>query len=575
MPFQTPITIREAIEHIHRREYFLPAIQRSFVWEIKQITKLFDSLMRDYPIGSFLFWQVSKEHISDFKFYEFIKDYNEDKDTRNPPANNMGEEAVTAILDGQQRLTSLYIALKGTYAFHKGRGRASRPCVKRRFFVNIATPADEDSDKKYEFDFLSPEESKEREEDCFWFEVGKIFEFNSLSDINRYLKNNDLADNDFAEKTLCCLFQVLTQNTVINPYIETSQELDKVLKIFERINSGGTELSHSDLLLSIATSQWKNYNAREEINDFVDYINDIDEGFCFDKDLVMKSCLVLNDLEVAFKVDNFNRENTQKIEDNWDEVKKSLRLAIELVAGFGYNAQTLTSSNAVIPIAYYIKLLGSPDNFTGAPSHSIDRARIGKWLTLSLVKKVFSGQSDNILRQLRKILQDNNECGFPFDSILKEFNGTTKTLSFTDDDIESLIMRKYGRHDTFSVLLLLYPQLDYRNKFHQDHIFPQSWFEPRKLKQHGIPADKRDFYKDNYNFIGNLQLMEGPYNEAKSDQDFSEWLCKSFKDKELLTDYKRKNLIPEKMDLSFTNFEAVFTERENLIRKKLKSVLLV
>ena len=75
MAFQTPITIKEAIDHIHNNRYLLPAIQREFVWWPHQIERLFDSLMRGYPIGSFLFWRVDPETAKDYSFYQFITNY--------------------------------------------------------------------------------------------------------------------------------------------------------------------------------------------------------------------------------------------------------------------------------------------------------------------------------------------------------------------------------------------------------------------------------------------------------------------------------------------------------------------
>lgn len=113
MAFVEPITIKAAIEGVHRKQYLLPAIQREFVWDTYQIEKLFDSLMRDYPISSFLFWEVEKNNISSYQFYEFVREYHERDNTHNPKANIGGETGITAVLDGQQRLTSLYIGLKG------------------------------------------------------------------------------------------------------------------------------------------------------------------------------------------------------------------------------------------------------------------------------------------------------------------------------------------------------------------------------------------------------------------------------------------------------------------------------
>jgi len=108
MAFQTPLTINEVIYDIHAKKYLLPSIQREFVWSQEQIVRLFDSLMRDYPINAFLFWKVPKEKASEFKFYEFLRDYHERDNKHNPKANISGDGEIMAVLDGQQRLTSLY-----------------------------------------------------------------------------------------------------------------------------------------------------------------------------------------------------------------------------------------------------------------------------------------------------------------------------------------------------------------------------------------------------------------------------------------------------------------------------------
>jgi len=274
------------------------------------------------------------------------------------------------ILDGQQRLTALYIALRGTYAFKMPwkQWKNDDAFPRRKLCLNLLAKAD-DIDLLYEFAFLTESEAAQRSEDKYWFDVGSILMLKDESEVNDYLVENGLMALDksvskFANRTLFRLHSVIHKDRMINYYLEHSQELDKVLNIFIRVNSGGTQLSYSDLLLSIATAQWKTKDAREEITSFVDEINNIGEGFEFDKDFVLKSCLVLSDLtDIAFKVDNFSNKNMAIIEKKWEEIERSLKLAVDLISGLGYGQQTLTSANAIIPIAYYIMKIGMPDTF--------------------------------------------------------------------------------------------------------------------------------------------------------------------------------------------------------------------
>ncbi len=393
MSYETALKIVDIIHDIHKGKYRLPAIQREFVWSPYQIERLFDSLMRDYPINSFLFWKVEKEKVNDYKFYEFLRNFHERDNKHNPKANITGEDEVTAVLDGQQRLTSLYIALKGTYSYKMPRKRRDNDMAypKRSLFVNLVKGAKE-SELKFDFKFLTTNETK-RDKNNFWFCVGKILELKEPGDVSEYLSEHVFDDyakkqRSFANETLFKLHNVIHEKGAISYYQERSQSLDKVLNIFIRINSGGTILSYSDLLLSIATAQWDAKDAREEIISFVEQINCIGDGFNFNKDFVLKSCLVLSDFkDIAFKVDNFNKANMLIIENNWETITEAIRIAVELVSSFGYSSETLTSNNALIPIAYYLMKINAKDIFVTSSHNFEERSKIKRWLVLSLIKK--------------------------------------------------------------------------------------------------------------------------------------------------------------------------------------------
>jgi hypothetical protein len=581
MSFQTPITVKEAVENIHAKKYLLPAIQREVVWEVDQIARLFDSLMRDYPIGSFLFWHVEKKNVRGYQFYEFVRDYHERNSRHNRKADVSGEDDITGILDGQQRLTSLYIGLRGSYAYKEPRKRRDNPQAFpiRRLYLNLLGPKKngDETDMVYDFAFITDNEASAGGDEAFWFKVGDILNLKEQYEVNGYLIEHGLMQRPpeqakFANKTLFKLWSVVHEARVINYFLEKDESLDKVLNIFIRVNSGGTVLSYSDLLLSIATAQWQQRDAREEITSFVDELNSVGDGFRFDKDLVLKSSLVLADFtDIAFKVDNFNKANMLKIEQQWDEIENALRGAVRLVAGFGYSRDTLTANYAIIPIAYYLKTRGLPKNFDTSEKYTEDREAIRRWLILSLVRRVFGGSPDTVLRPVREILREAQD-GFPYQAIVDKFKGTPKSLACTEDDVENLLHYEYGKGYTFSILALLYPTLDFRNKFHIDHIHPQSQFKKPKLRQRGIQDADIDFYLENVDLLPNLQLLEGVPNQEKSATDFAEWLKRTCNSPEARSSYMNRHFIPD-MDLSFSNFMEFVKQRKALLADELRRIL--
>ena len=338
-----------------------------------------------------MFWYVEKDKSKELQFYDFIRNYHERDEKHIKKRDIYGENDITAILDGQQRLTSLYIGLKGSYSKKLPRKFFKNDLAfpKRKLYLNLIKKSKK-MDVEYDFRFLTKDEAYIKDENQYWFRVGKILDFQKPNEIDKYVIKlmKEYPENENAGDMLFDLHDIITKNSIINFYLEKSEELDKVLNIFIRINSGGTPLSYSDLLLSIAVTQWKEKDAREEITGFVDDINTIGDGFNFNNDFVLKSCLVLNDIvNIAFKVDNFKKRNMLSIEKNWDSITDSLRRAIYLISSFGYNDKLLIANNSVIPIAYYLMKNNISDNFIVNLKYMEERRKIHKWLNISLLKR--------------------------------------------------------------------------------------------------------------------------------------------------------------------------------------------
>jgi len=203
-----------------------------------------------------------------------------------------------------------------------------------------------------------------------WFKVADILHLaDSGPSMNREVQRRDLADHPDAFQTLYELFKSVRETPSINFYLEKNEDPDKVLDIFVRVNSAGTPLSYSDLLMSMATNQWTGLDARQEVRSLVSDLNG--EQFNFTKDLVLKAGLVLIDVsDVGFKVSNFTQQNTALMEKRWPELRSALLSAGSLLRSFGFTAQTLAANSVLIPIAYYVHSRGAGDSYlTGQLPH--------------------------------------------------------------------------------------------------------------------------------------------------------------------------------------------------------------
>jgi len=577
MGYQMPISIKKVVEGIQSNEYILPAIQREFVWDIEQIEKFFDSLMKEYPIGIFLFWKINPESLQRFQFYRFMDRFHERDFKHNEPIELVGQHDATAVLDGQQRLTALNIGLRGWYA-HKMpyyHWNSDHAFPRKKLYLDLRKPS-EDPEKDYEFKFLREVdlEKDQNNPSIYWFPVDKIIDFNEMQDAFEYCVDAGLTESGdkYPHKTLLRLWSVIHKDNAVHYFLEEEQNLDRVLNIFIRVNSGGTQLSYSDLLLSIAIAQWEELDAREEIYNLVDELNSVGEGFNFSKDFVLKSSLVLSDTtQIAFKVDNFNRENMNRIEKSWEGISRALRLTANLVSSWGYSRQTLVSANALIPIAYFIFKRGNPVNIVESKQWEDERKKIRRWLITALLKRAFSGQSDSVLRTNRGVLQDSMD-GFPEEELYSKLAASSKNMSFSEAELDGLISYQYDQRYTFSVLALLYPWLKYDQHFHVDHIYPRSMFTQSNLESLGVPRDRWFEWLDHVNDLANLQLLQGLQNEEKSDQDFEQWLMDRCEGELEIDFYREQHMIPE-IDLRFENFPEFRVKREEMIKQKLRGTV--
>ena len=576
MPYQTAITVKTTLDRIWKHDYVLPAIQREFVWNPEQICKLFDSLMQGFPVGSFLFWNIDPATSKNFRFFDFSREYHQRDNPHCPPLGKAPDGPVTAVLDGQQRLTALNVGLRGSLAVKEPNKWWNNPKafpVKKLYLDLLHEPLPDEEGAIYRFEFLADERAAALTSGEFWFPVSRIFGMAEPSEPMVYLAEQGLGNTACAVKSLFRLQAMVHTALVISYYEEESQDIEKVLNIFIRTNSGGTVLSYSDLLLSIATAQWEQRDARSEINTLVDALNVTGLGFNFSKDFVLKAGLMLSDIaSVGFKVENFDRNNMKKLESNWPQVAETLRLTARLIASFGLSRDTITADSALLPVAYYLHARRCDDGYLTSKAEVEDRKTVKHWLIRSLIKPGIWGSGlDVLLNSLREAIRCTSGK-FPDESLEREMRGRGKSLTFTNEEVEELADMKYGSRDLFGLLTLLFPFVDTRNQFHIDHVFPSAAFHTRKLKQLGLPEDEIARLQDSKDRLPNLQLLQGPDNQSKNDQMPAEWIAETYEKDDDRNEYISRHMLDGIMT-DLTGFETFYKSRRKRLLERIVEVL--
>jgi len=539
-------SIREIVENIDGR-YFLPDIQRNFVWKKDQIYKLFDSLMRGYPINTMLFWEIDKSKSEEInkkyqvKILKFISRGNNSEKNASIREAEIKSNPYYLVLDGQQRLTSLNIALKGTFYENN-----KKP---QELYFNIIDNREDTEELRFNFEFKHI--NKDRE----WINVKEIFNMSSSKELDRFIdkyediKLEDRDRYDIIKDNINALYKMFNDNLYFYPEKET--DYDKILDIFVRTNSGGTQLKYADLLFSKIKLTWK--DAKDEINTLLDNINE--NNFKFDTDFVLKTYLSLTASkqdEIKFKVENFGQDKVNLFIKEWKKINSAITHAKDILQNIGIKeGKMLSSNNSVIPLIYYIY----KNEIKNEEQLASELTQIKNFTYSTLLAGTFGGQSDSILFNLKKIL-DENPGEYPVAQMNKKLKEMQKNLELSE---EFLLKIKYGSSNSHLILSLLDPSYKFKasnksNTVHQDHMFTQD-----ELKKNGMSYAKT-------NSIGNLRYTTANENMTRGATPYAKWV------KTLNIQQREKELLPNG-DFDISTYSSFLSERVKLIESRLKDEL--
>lgn len=557
------MSVLDALKYVKNRNMLLPDIQREYVWSFQEIENLFESIVDEYPVGSCIIWKTSRATLNEEKpnLYYFLREFEKEKSKNEKASEYFSDETdYFIVLDGQQRITSLNIALFGSYTSYKGgRGHAwdnPKSWITRELYYNLdfyKNMEDDDENPRKRFAFLTATEAKTDN----WYKVKQLLAFD---DLDSYIET--LISSGYGKETrhdLSVLFQRIHDSSgsgLIHYYCIVENNYDEALDIFVRVNSTGRKLAKSDLLFSTLIDDWK--DGKENVENLLNIMNSKGDGFRFNRDYLMRLALVLVDADTNLKIKSLNSKTIKAIRDNWERIKTATESMVDALVEIGLSNENLTSYNATMPITYYLYKGGKLKN-------AESKREVKKFLSVSMAKRLFGVASNSALNNSRKALKelDCKNTAFSLNLFKDVILTGGRNFNVTKDDVEYWIDNYEIGQSTYILLSLLYPNLKLSQvTFHQDHCHPHVGFDNKYLKDMGLSEEKKLDWQWKRNLLPNLQFLEGSENESKNKKPLKDWVAagNSF-------DY-----CPEGVSLELKDFDDFFEARRVLMKKELFSL---
>ena len=479
-----PLQVRELLDEIQRRQVLLPEIQRSYVWKGPQVAKLLDSLYREYPVGQILLWDTGNLEIITKGLHG----------TKDPHLPSVGQPKI--VLDGQQRLTSLFLALRD-----------------EEEKVNIYFHLEDEVFQNY----FSKMKSDRR-----WVPVrailnNQIDDLSILSDLQEkgILKINDETSKRYLSR-LQKVKKIGDQKFPID--IFKSDNYEQVTELFVRVNSGGTRLRMAELALAQLALRLPGTIVKA----FEEALDEYEEvGFELDARFLTRALIVAGTGQCRFRhLTEFWKKPEKEIESAWKSARKGIDSAVNFVrenACFE-SSDWLPSLNALIPLSSYfskVERINKGD----------DKALL-RWFYLASLRGRYTGSPETAMDEDIKC----NDSVDPIKALLNNVKSGGRALEVSPDELDDAgvknpifpmtyaAARKEGARDWFTGVVLASDNVGSDHDIQIHHIFPK-----KILNELRIPRKDRDE-------VANLAFLAAKPNRQISKTPPEKYLAEIAKD---------------------------------------------
>ena len=576
-------TIKDIIGEIECGNFVLPIIQRELVWDKDKIIALFETIMLQESFGGIMTVKEPAKKEPLFAYRSFIKNYL--GQTPESKEHKLTEKEISYVIDGQQRLSAIYIGITGEYndesLYFDLNGESQKGVFNFTF-------AKDDASNKLTKDIDNYDASCRRK--TAWIKVADLYQLaieaggmhQTIMDDD---KITDFIDNGAEHLAILDNVLLFMSSFLMNPVVgvcsvdyDKHKDIDdnrvRIVRLFQKLNQGGTKLTAIELMRSFL----KSYSVSNER--FLNEIRDQYSDFGFNQDAVIKYIFLLrNDFQKD--ISNIKKEDSTFIENNEKRIKLSLeatRKFLQKTKLYNYIRDCRPSIVPLEFIAYYIFYLNKSDNevkelFDNAELDSEFKS-IRKWLVLSYLNHVYqrgSGWDPN--KTARKLLlatfEENKGKVFPIVDIHSIYR--EKLNSYDDILVETI--DKINSYERNLVVYLMYDDdtITANRQNDIDHIHPKSILEQKGYEGNQIYS------------ICNFQLLWYRANRSKQDMEFYKFMDEvvptsvETKNKDI-EEYMKLHLIPERYyegkDLwDSNNFLEFIEARKSLIFSKIKKYL--
>ncbi len=534
--------IRQILDGVESLDMVMPEFQREYVWQLDDAKQLMTSMYKGYPTGCLLFWETE-----------------EPPEIKNSAVDTTRLGLTKVILDGQQRLTTLYMLINGEIPpYYTEEDIHNDP---RHLYFNVLTG---------EFTFY---QKTKMENNPIWCSVTKAYDENLTDAYDISEKYCDESEEDFKSinkiiNTNLQKLRAISKEEYPILTVPKSASIDDAIDVFDKVNSQGTKLTDAELVLTHITGRWPQARRvmKGKLSDFTKI------GFDFHLDFLTRLIVIeltgsalFNTKNSKLKYDNFSKEDYEK---SWNTVSKALDYLVPILQQDALISSTndLNTINVLVPMVAY--LIRNDLKFTGTLKY-----RFLYWMFLALIWQRYSGQTDQRLDKDVNII--NNRPDF-INSLISEIEDDRGRVEVRASDLEG----RGAGHSLYKMLYIITKAnkaIDWANggaiygtigdyySIQSHHIFPQAY-----LYKNGYDSENH-LHRKKVNETANRAFITRDTNYSISATPPAEYMPEIEKEHPTALE---KQFIPANQELWVAEkYEEFLKQRREKIANKINSFL--